>query len=264
MAVSDLLGVSTPSSGLWGQHTLSRPAVRRFLAFVALRDGRPARAVLTHGVIATSTRRRRREQASCGRRVVMSSDIALGRVGRSVVGVYPAMSWPRQEGSLKRASKNQRQTLRMRLKPEGHRSGPVDGSWWPRSRDLHAELPRLLPELSGQLGPVNLVMYDRGGWSTSPRYVTSQERAVKTTESPHRPSNAVRVVGLNQKQLLLLVIPHDLHPDDAHSIMTSAANRHNTDAPERLSEILVPDDAPGSDIVPRWRSWDDDGGDLGE
>ncbi|MGL6234870.1 MAG: DUF5994 family protein [Segniliparus sp.] len=155
--------------------------------------------------------------------------------------------------------------MRLRLKPEGHKSGPVDGSWWPRSRDLHAELPRLLPELSGQLGPINLVMYDHGGWSTAPGYVTSQQRAVKTTGSSRRPSNAVRVVGLNQKQLLLLVIPHDLHPDDAHSIMASAANRHNTDAPGRLSDILAPDGARGSDMVQRQSSWaGDGGGDLGE
>lgn len=166
---------------------------------------------------------------------------------------------------MKRASKNKRRALRVGLKPQDHRSGPVDGSWWPRSRDLHAELPQLLPELSGQLGLVNLVLYDFGGWSTSPGYVTSQERAVKTTGFLRRPLNAVRVVGLQQKQLLLLVIPHDLHPDDAHSIMTSAADRHNTDAPERLSEILSPDHTRGCDMVPRLRARaGDGGGDLGE
>lgn len=167
---------------------------------------------------------------------------------------------------MKRASKNQRRALRVRLKPEDHRSGPVDGSWWPRSRDLHAELPLLLPELVGQLGLVNLVLYDHGGWSTSPEHVISQERAVRTTGSPRQPLNAVRVVGLNQKQLLLLVVPHDLHPDDARSIMAGAAGRHNTDASERLSQILSPDDVSGCDMVPRPRSWggDDGGGDLGE
>ncbi|WP_148223363.1 DUF5994 family protein [Segniliparus rotundus] len=153
----------------------------------------------------------------------------------------------------------------MLLKPQDHGSGPVDGSWWPRSRDLHVELPRLLPELVGQLGLVNLVLYDFGGWSTAPGHVTSQERAVKTTGEARRPLNAVRVVGLSQKQLLLLVIPHDLHPDDARSIMARAAGRHNTDAPERLSQILSPDGAQGTDVVPRQRSWaGDGGGDLGE
>ena len=34
--------------------------------------------------------------------------------------------------------------VRLRLKPAAPTSGHVDGSWWPRSRDLAAELPDLL------------------------------------------------------------------------------------------------------------------------
>ena len=34
--------------------------------------------------------------------------------------------------------------LRLRLKPRGPVTGFVDGGWWPRSRDLAAELPALL------------------------------------------------------------------------------------------------------------------------
>ncbi|MFD4400785.1 DUF5994 family protein [Kitasatospora sp. NPDC058478] len=42
------------------------------------------------------------------------------------------------------------------LSPEPTRSreGTLDGAWWPRSRDLGAELPGLIPALTEHLGPV--------------------------------------------------------------------------------------------------------------
>ena len=40
-------------------------------------------------------------------------------------------------------------SLRLRLKPKAPRTGYVDGGWWPRSRDLVAELPELAEILTG-------------------------------------------------------------------------------------------------------------------
>lgn len=37
--------------------------------------------------------------------------------------------------------------VRLQLKPEGPTTGFVDGAWWPRSRDLAAELPSLATAL---------------------------------------------------------------------------------------------------------------------
>jgi hypothetical protein len=42
------------------------------------------------------------------------------------------------------ATEPPRLTLRLKLKPKAPTTGYVDGAWWPRSRDLSAELPALL------------------------------------------------------------------------------------------------------------------------
>jgi hypothetical protein len=41
-----------------------------------------------------------------------------------------------------------RDQLRLRSKPKAPTTGWVDGGWWPRSRDLAAELPGLLSVLA--------------------------------------------------------------------------------------------------------------------
>jgi hypothetical protein len=40
-----------------------------------------------------------------------------------------------------RRSRDPDTDVRLRVKPAAPRSGHLDGSWWPRSRDLAAELP---------------------------------------------------------------------------------------------------------------------------
>src|SRR5439155_16889727 len=48
-------------------------------------------------------------------------------------------------------------TQRFQLRPEAPTTGHVDGAWWPRSRDLAAELPALLAALAARLGRVHRV-----------------------------------------------------------------------------------------------------------
>jgi hypothetical protein len=52
--------------------------------------------------------------------------------------------------------------LRLRLKPKAPTT--VDGGWWPRSRDLAAELPSLLSVLAVRLGRIERVGYHIGEW----------------------------------------------------------------------------------------------------
>ena len=62
------------------------------------------------------------------------------------------------------AVEDSRTMLRLRLKPRAATTGFVDGGWWPRSRDLAAELPRLLTVLSVRLGPIERVSFHLADW----------------------------------------------------------------------------------------------------
>jgi hypothetical protein len=61
------------------------------------------------------------------------------------------------------------QKLRLKLKPKAPTIGSVDGAWWPRSRDLAAELPALLAVLAVRLGPIERVGYHLGDWAPTVR-----------------------------------------------------------------------------------------------
>ena len=69
------------------------------------------------------------------------------------------------------ATEPPRQTLRLKLKPKAPTTGYVDGAWWPRSRDLSAELPALLAVLAVRLGRVQRVSFNLTDWDATPRPV---------------------------------------------------------------------------------------------
>lgn len=56
--------------------------------------------------------------------------------------------------------------LRLRLKPSAPATGYVDGAWWPRSRDLTAELAALGEVLAIRL---ERVAYGLSAWDRAPR-----------------------------------------------------------------------------------------------
>lgn len=53
---------------------------------------------------------------------------------------------------------------RLELKPTVPASAWVDGAWWPRTKDLSAELPPLLSALLERIGTVAVVGYHLNAW----------------------------------------------------------------------------------------------------
>lgn len=118
-------------------------------------------------------------------------------------------------------------TPRLRLKAKAPQSGYVDGAWWPHSDDLTAELPDLLAVLSVRLGPVGRVIYRLDEWAKAPRKLATGERTVRLDGYRLQPVSTVEVLGLNRKQLVLLVVSPHADPDQAHAVMMTAAGPNN-------------------------------------
>jgi len=62
----------------------------------------------------------------------------------------------------------------------GDGSSPFDGAWFPRSRDLAAELPELIAELERRGVRVERFTYPLDAWSPVDRKLVVQERIVRT------------------------------------------------------------------------------------
>ena len=125
-------------------------------------------------------------------------------------------------------------TPRLRLKPKAPQSGHVDGAWWPRSGDLTAELPDLLAVLSVRLGRIGRVMYNLNDWAKAPAKLAIAGRGVRLDGYRRQPINTVEVLGLDRNRIVLLVVPPDADPDDAHAAMMAAAGPNNASTVDRL------------------------------
>lgn len=132
------------------------------------------------------------------------------------------------------ANEQPRCPLRLRLRPKALSTGYVDGAWWPRSRDLAAELPALLAVLAVRLGEIPRVSYNLIEWDTAPRQIAADGLRVRLSGFWSRPAHTVDVIAGDRRRLTLLLVPPDTEPSTAHHAMMCAAERENIDTVEVL------------------------------
>ena len=136
-----------------------------------------------------------------------------------------------------RQSTTPEHTPRLRLKPKAPLSGYVDGAWWPRSDDLAAELPDLLAVLSVRLGRIDRVMYNVDEWAKASAKLATGGRAVRLDGYRRKPTKTVEVLGLNRSRIVLLVVPPNADPDQAHATLMAAAAPSNNSTVDNLLTI---------------------------
>jgi hypothetical protein len=125
-------------------------------------------------------------------------------------------------------------TPRLRLKPRAPHSGYVDGAWWPHTDELAAELPDLLAVLSVRLGRIDRVMYNLNEWAKPSAKLATGGRRVRLDGYRRQPTNTVEVLGLNRDRIVLLVVPPDAYPDEAHATLMAAAAPSNDSTVDSL------------------------------
>ncbi len=143
------------------------------------------------------------------------------------------------------ATEQPRNPLRLQLRPKALTTGYVDGAWWPRSRDLAAELPALLAVLTVRLGEIPRVSYNLTEWETAPGQIAADGVRVRLNGFWSRPPHTVDVVAGDRRRLTLLLVPPDTSASAAHHAMMRASRRENTDT----VEVLLHDSEADGSIV---------------
>ncbi|WP_149182304.1 DUF5994 family protein [Streptomyces sp. TRM49041] len=134
-------------------------------------------------------------------------------------------------------------TALLRLETTHAREGILDGAWWPRSRDIGAELPSLISALTEYLGPVTRVGLDAGAWAELPTRLTVDDRVVHVDSFPVG-DDTVLITRGDRDHFALLVVPPDTTPDAARAAMARAVRADNV---TQAGQILI---ETGADTAP--------------
>ncbi|GGT38021.1 hypothetical protein GCM10010271_47430 [Streptomyces kurssanovii] len=124
-------------------------------------------------------------------------------------------------------------TALLRLETTHARQGVLDGAWWPRSREIGAELPSLITALTAHLGPVTRVGLDSSAWEDLPTRLIIDDRVVHIDSFPVG-DDTVLITRGERDHFSLLVIPPDRTPDTARAAMARAVRAGNATAEQIL------------------------------
>jgi len=151
-------------------------------------------------------------------------------------------------------------TLRLRLKPKAPATGYVDGAWWPRSRDLTAELPALTEVLAVRLGRIERVAYALSTWDKAPRGLEVDGSRFRLEGFTYQDKNIIHVTGSNHGRISLLVVPPEFSAVAGHDALMTAGHRGNADRPEDI--LLAAPVVPAPRVAPEDATgrWESDGG----
>ena len=123
----------------------------------------------------------------------------------------------------------------------------IDAAWWPRSRDLEAELPGLLDVLWTAARDVDRVSYPIQSWLPVPRRLNIAERRVRLGGFTHQDLSMISLRDAwGVERIDILVIPPDTEPDLAAAAMTIASHSGPNERAARMLELAAADLAAGS------------------
>ncbi|MET7683987.1 DUF5994 family protein [Streptomyces sp. NPDC005423] len=128
-------------------------------------------------------------------------------------------------------------SLRLALAPPGPAPALLDGAWWPRSRDLGAELPSLTAALDPLWGRITRVTVNPTHWPVVPRKVAVAGHVVKVgwflaEQDPHE----LLLLSYHSGRWNLLVVPPRTDPASAAWMMAAASDPRGTSTASRLMD----------------------------
>lgn len=126
------------------------------------------------------------------------------------------------------------------------RHGPVDGGWWPHSRNAHTELPGLIAALDAWPGVrVQRLAVHRDEWDEIPYQLTADNgHFVRVDWFTTIPRHTVSVTTAGGREpIALLVVPPSTPAGAARAAMNTAATGPGT---AQAADILIAEEAPAA------------------
>jgi hypothetical protein len=138
--------------------------------------------------------------------------------------------------------------VRVRLR-NGAADVAFDGAWWPRSRDLGAELPELIAALDTLGVRVERFTYPVEAWDHPvQRRVTVGGRTVRTGAFRSMDQQLVSLVADGDRRIDLLVVPPEADALTGVRALRMAGLREDTSSPQRV--LADAGSRPRPEVVP--------------
>lgn len=116
----------------------------------------------------------------------------------------------------------------------------IDAAWWPRSRDLEAELPGLLDVLWTAAREVDRVSYPIDSWLPVPRRLTIEGRRVRLGGFTHQDQSMISLRDAwGAERIDILVIPPETAPDLAAAAMALASHSGPNQRATQMLEVAA-------------------------
>jgi hypothetical protein len=139
--------------------------------------------------------------------------------------------------------------------------GFLDAGWWPRSRDLAAELPALLDILWLAGRDVMRVSYALDFWERAPRRLRVADRVVRLGGFHTQiPGLLTLIDAWGRERVNVMVIPPDTDPAIADRALTLVADRASPEHPDQVLRRAREQVTTGLSDDRRTQTWEEDGG----
>ena len=114
----------------------------------------------------------------------------------------------------------------LRRQTGSRREGLLNGAWWPKSRDIGAQLRGLVTALAAHIGPISRVGLDVDTWDGVPEQLFVDGRIVHVDWSPVG-DDTVLITHGDQDHFALLVVPPRATQAEAQRAMAQAMDVDN-------------------------------------
>ncbi|MGW0660145.1 DUF5994 family protein [Streptodolium elevatio] len=128
---------------------------------------------------------------------------------------------------------------RLAFAPAGRNRSRIDGAWWPRSRDLAAELPSLGLAMTG-LGVITRATVNPRHWDSVPRLVRVSGRPLKVGWfTDEQDEHEIMLLSYHAARWELLVVPPETDSAVAAQLMEAAASPDDLRGAGELIRAMV-------------------------
>ncbi len=135
------------------------------------------------------------------------------------------------------SSPTTREPLRLRL-TELPRTHPLDGGWWPQSRDLTRELADLVDNFPPEAGRIVRATFSPPDWDDQPKRVPTARGYIQVGFDAGDKSKVMMLRTSERAELCLLVIPPEMSPAQGQEALLGAVTPRYASSPGAILDLV--------------------------